>query len=144
MRNAAMATLGLAILRVVLGFIFAVHGWQKYNDIGIAGMQAGFGQMGVPNAEVFAVLVIVLELVGGVLLILGFLSRPIAALLAVEMIGALVLVHAPNGFFVNENGYELVLILAAAALTIALAGPGRWSLDYAVFGRRKTRLSALA
>ncbi len=139
-----MATLGLAILRVVLGFIFAVHGWQKYNDIGIAGMQAGFGQMGVPNAEVFAVLVIVLELVGGVLLILGFLSRPIAALLAVEMIGALVLVHAPNGFFVNENGYELVLILAAAALTIALAGPGRWSLDYAVFGRRKTRLSALA
>ena len=139
-----MATLALAILRVVLGFIFAVHGWQKYNDIGIAGMQAGFGQMGVPNAEVFAVLVIVLELVGGVLLILGFLSRPIAALLAVEMIGALVLVHAPNGFFVNENGYELVLILAAAALTIALAGPGRWSLDYAVFGRRKTKLSALA
>jgi putative oxidoreductase len=139
-----MATLGLAILRVVLGFIFAVHGWQKYNDIGIAGMQAGFGQMGVPNAEVFAVLVIVLELVGGVLLILGFLSRPIAALLAVEMIGALVLVHAPNGFFVNENGYELVLILAAAALTIALAGPGRFSLDYAVFGRRKTKLSALA
>jgi putative oxidoreductase len=139
-----MATLALAILRVVLGFIFAVHGWQKYNDIGIAGMQAGFGQMGVPNAEVFAVLVIVLELVGGVLLILGFLSRPIAALLAVEMIGALVLVHAPNGFFVNENGYELVLILAAAALTIALAGPGRFSLDYAVFGRRKTKLSALA
>jgi putative oxidoreductase len=139
-----MATLALAILRVVLGFIFAMHGWQKYNDIGIAGMQAGFGQMGVPNAEVFAVLVIVLELVGGVLLILGFLSRPIAALLAVEMIGALVLVHAPNGFFVNENGYELVLILAAAALTIALAGPGRFSLDYAVFGRRKTRLSALA
>jgi putative oxidoreductase len=139
-----MATLALAILRVVLGFIFAVHGWQKYNDIGVAGMQAGFGQMGVPNAEVFAVLVIVLELVGGVLLILGFLSRPIAALLAVEMIGALVLVHAPNGFFVNENGYELVLILAAAALTIALAGPGRFSLDYAVFGRRKTRLSALA
>jgi putative oxidoreductase len=139
-----MATLALAILRVVLGFIFAVHGWQKYNDIGIAGMQAGFGQMGVPNAEVFAVLVIVLELVGGVLLILGFLSRPIAALLAVEMIGALVLVHAPNGFFVNENGYELVLILAAAALTIALAGPGRFSLDYAVFGSRKTKLSALA
>jgi putative oxidoreductase len=139
-----MATLALAILRVVLGFIFAVHGWQKYNDIGIAGMQAGFGQMGVPNAEVLAVLVILLELVGGTLLILGFLSRPIAALLAVEMIGALVLVHAPNGFFVNENGYELVLILAAAALTIALAGPGRFSLDYAVFGRRKTKLSALA
>jgi putative oxidoreductase len=139
-----MATLALAILRVVLGFIFAMHGWQKYNDIGTAGMQAGFSQMGVPNAEVFAVLVIVLELVGGVLLILGFLSRPIAALLAVEMIGALVLVHAPNGFFVNENGYELVLILAAAALTIALAGPGRFSLDYAVFGRRKTKLSALA
>lgn len=139
-----MATLALAILRVVLGYIFVMHGWQKYNDIGIAGMQAGFGQMGVPNAEVFAVLVIILELVGGVLLIIGFLSRPIAALLAVEMVGAWVLVHAPNGFFVSENGYELVLILAAAALTIVLAGPGRFSLDYALFGRRKSKLSALA
>ncbi|WP_336712042.1 DoxX family protein [Arthrobacter sp. USHLN218] len=144
MRNAALASLALAILRVVLGYIFVMHGWQKYNDIGIAGMQAGFGQMGVPNAEVFAVLVIILELVGGVLLIIGFLSRPIAALLAVEMVGAWVLVHAPNGFFVSENGYELVLILAAAALTIVLAGPGRFSLDYALFGRRKSKLSALA
>lgn len=139
-----MASLALAILRVVLGYIFVMHGWQKYNDIGIAGMQAGFGQMGVPNAEVFAVLVIILELVGGVLLIIGFLSRPIAALLAVEMVGAWVLVHAPNGFFVSENGYELVLILAAAALTIVLAGPGRFSLDYALFGRRKSKLRALA
>jgi putative oxidoreductase len=144
MPTSTLTSVALTILRVVLGFIFVVHGWQKYNDIGIAGMQTGFGQMGVPAAEITGVLVVLLELVGGFLLILGFLSRLIAVLLAVEMLGAWALVHASKGFFVNEGGYELVLILAAAALTIALAGPGRFSVDYALFGRRRSRLSALA
>jgi putative oxidoreductase len=144
MPTSTLTSVALTILRVVLGFIFVVHGWQKYNDIGIAGMQTGFGQMGVPAAEITGVLVVLLELVGGFLLILGFLSRLIAVLLAVEMLGAWALVPASKGFFVNEGGYELVLILAAAALTIGLAGPGRFSVDYALFGRRRSRLSALA
>jgi len=144
MNNPTLTSIALTILRVVLGFIFVVHGWQKYNDIGLAGMQSGFGQMGIPAAEVTGILVVLLELVGGFLLILGFLSRLIAALLTVEMLGAGAFVHASAGFFVNEGGYELVLILAAAALTIVLAGPGRFSLDYALFGRRRSRLSTLA
>ncbi|MCU1530534.1 MAG: hypothetical protein JWO49_2641, partial [Arthrobacter sp.] len=55
-----------------------------------------------------------------------------------------VLVHAPAGVFVSEGGYELVLALGAAALAIALAGPGRWSVDHALFGRRDSRLKVLA
>jgi putative oxidoreductase len=141
--TSALTTIALTILRVVIGFVFVMHGWQKF-EMGIPAIQSGFSQMGAPAAEITGVLVILLELVGGFLLILGFLSRLIAALLTVEMIGAWALVHASKGFFVNEGGFELVLVLAAAALTIALAGPGRLSQDYALFGRRRSKLSALA
>ena len=56
---------------------------------------------------------------------LGVLTRVFAALLALNMIGALVLVHAPAGVFVENGGFELVLALAAGAAAIALMGPGR-------------------
>ena len=66
-----------------------------------------------------------LELVGGIALILGVLTRVFAALLALNMLGALVLVHAPAGVFAATGGYELVLLLAAAALAVALVGAGK-------------------
>jgi putative oxidoreductase len=72
------------------------------------------------------------------------LARVFALLLAVDMLGALFLVHASAGIFVAAGGYELVLILAAAALAVALVGAGRVSVDGAVFGRTGSRLSALA
>jgi putative oxidoreductase len=64
-----------------------------------------------------------------------------AALLAVDMLGALFLVHAPAGVFAADGGYELVLVLAAAAIAIALFGPAKFSGDYALFSR--TRFKAL-
>lgn len=144
MRNPTLSTAGLTILRVITGFIFAAHGWQKYTEFTIAGTQASFADMGVPLADIAAPVISTLELVGGIALIFGLLSRPFAALLVLDMLGALIIVHAPNGIFVTNNGYELVLILGAAALTIALLGPGRLSVDHALFGRRHSRMSALA
>src|SRR4051812_39326927 len=141
-KTSTLTTIALTILRVVVGFVFVMHGWQKF-EMGIPAIQSGFSQMGAPAAEITGVLVILLELVGGVMLIVGLLSRLIAALLTVEMLGAWIMVHTPQGFFVNEGGFELVLVLAAASLTIALAGPGRLSLDYALFGRRRSKLSTL-
>ena len=143
MNNTSQATIGMTLLRVITGFIFVAHGWQKYAEYTLAGTQASFAQMGIPLANIAAPAIATLELVGGLALIIGFLTKPIAALLTLDMLGALVLVHGSAGIFVANNGYELVLILAAAALTLALVGPGRISVDHTVFSRT-TKMRALA
>ena len=144
MNQSTLTTSARTILRIVTGFLFAAHGWQKFNEFTIAGTQAAFAQMGVPAANVAAPVIATLELVGGVALILGVLTRVFAALLAVNMLGALFLVHAPAGIFAATGGYELVLILAAAALAVALVGAGKVSVDKVLFGRSGSRLSVLA
>jgi putative oxidoreductase len=144
MNQSALTTSARTILRIVAGFLFAAHGWQKFNEFTIAGTQAAFAQMGVPAANIAAPVIATLELVGGVALILGVLTRVFAALLAVNMLGALFLVHAPAGIYAATGGYELVLILAAAALAVALVGAGKVSVDKILFGRGGSRLSVLA
>ncbi|MEF3120281.1 DoxX family protein [Kocuria flava] len=133
----AATTLGLILLRVVLGTTFLLHGWQKVDEWTLAGTQAAFAQMGVPAAQAAAPAVAVLELAGGILLLIGLGTRVVAALLALVMLGALVLVHLPAGFFAADGGFELVLLLAAAAALFALAGAGRWSVDAVLAARRR-------
>lgn len=144
MNKTSLNTTAITILRVILGFLFAAHGWQKFNEWTIAGTQASFAKMGVPAAEIAAPAVAVLELGGGIALILGVLTRVVALLLALDMLGALFLVHASAGVFAATGGYELVLLLAAAALALALTGAGRISVDRALFGRANSRLAVLA
>ncbi|MCG2620933.1 DoxX family protein [Arthrobacter sp. I2-34] len=144
MNNPALNTAARTVLRIVVGFLFAAHGWQKFNQFTIAGTQGAFAQMGVPAADLVAPVIATLELVGGIALILGVLSRPFALLLTLNMLGALVLVHASAGVFVEAGGFELVLILAAAALAVALVGPGKLSVDNALFGRKQSKLAILA
>ncbi|MGW9413966.1 DoxX family protein [Arthrobacter cupressi] len=144
MNKSTPTTTALTVLRVIVGFIFAAHGWQKFSEFTIAGTQAAFTQMGVPAASAAAPLVAGLELVGGIALIAGILTRVFGALLALNMLGALVLVHAPAGVFVANGGYELVLALGGGALAVALAGAGRLSVDAAAFGRKGSKLSVLA
>ncbi|WP_426975267.1 DoxX family protein [Pseudarthrobacter sp. O4] len=144
MNQPALTTSARTILRIVTGFLFAAHGWQKFNEFTIAGTQAAFTQMGVPAAELAAPVVATLELAGGVALILGVLTRIFAVLLAADVLGALFLVHAPAGVFAANGGYELVLLLAAAALAVALVGAGKVSVDKVLFGRRGSKLSVLA
>ncbi|WP_144672374.1 DoxX family protein [Arthrobacter sp. U41] len=144
MNQPALTTSARTILRIVTGFLFAAHGWQKFNEFTIAGTQAAFAQMGVPAANVAAPVIATLELIGGVALIVGVLTRVFAALLAANMLGALFLVHAPAGIFAATGGYELVLILAAAAVALAFVGAGKVSVDKALFGRSGSKLSVLA
>jgi putative oxidoreductase len=144
MNQSHLTTSARTILRAVTGFLFAAHGWQKFNEFTIAGTQASFAKMGVPAAELAAPAVASLELVGGIALILGVLTRVFAVLLTINMLGALALVHAPAGVFAAAGGYELVLLLAAAALTLALVGAGRVSVDRVLFGGPSSKLSVLA
>lgn len=131
----------LLVLRVALGAIFLAHGWQKFFAFTIPGTQGAFAEMGVPAAELIAPAVAALELAGGAALILGLATRPVALLLALDMAGALLLVHLSAGIFVDAGGYELVLALGAGALALAIAGPGSVSADRALFGSRRSALS---
>ncbi|WP_269938369.1 DoxX family protein [Arthrobacter sp. HY1533] len=144
MNKTALNTIAQTMLRVVVGFLFAAHGWQKYNEFTIAGTQGAFTQMGVPAADLVAPVVATLELVGGIALVLGLATRPIAILLMLNMVGAIALVHAPAGIFVEAGGFELVLMLGASALAVALIGPGKFSLDNLMFGRNTSALRVLA
>ena len=128
-RTAALTALGFLILRVAVGLVFAMHGWQKLTVMGVGGVGGFFGSLGVPAPELMAIVVTAVELIGGIALILGVGTRIAGALLALDMAGALLLVHVANGFFVDAGGFEFVLTLGAAALFLALVGPGAWSVD---------------
>ena len=128
-RGTAAAGAGLALLRVVLGAVMIVHGWQKFFVDGISGVEGFFTLVGVPLPGPSAVGVATVELVGGALMVLGLGVRIVGALYALCMIGAIVFVHGSAGFLASTGGYEFVLLLAAASAAIALSGAGRYSLD---------------
>jgi putative oxidoreductase len=116
----------LLILRVVLGIIMLYHGWPKLTHLG--GTIEGFTGMGVPLPALAAVFSTVAEVGGGLLLLLGVLTDVAGLLIAIDMLGAIAVVHAKNGFAVSDNGFEWPLALLAMAVGIALAGPGRYSV----------------
>ncbi len=127
--NATLRDVVTLIARVATGVVFIAHGWQKFTEWGLDGTSASFGQMGVPLPTLSAWFAAIVELAGGAALILGALTPIVGALLALNMLGAFVIVHAGNGVFVGDGGFELVLILAAAALLLAVHGAGRFSID---------------
>lgn len=115
---------GIALLRVVVGLTFFMHGQQKLFQIGVGGVGGMFASLGVPAPELAAVAVSLVETVGGLALIAGVATRVAGVLLAADVLVAMLLVHLPHGFYASDGGVELVLVLGAAALALALTGPG--------------------
>jgi putative oxidoreductase len=124
----AVQTLGLVLLRLALGLIFVWHGYPKLTHP--TAMQGFFVQHGLPGY--FVTIAGVLEVFGGGLFILGFLTRIAALLLAIEMAVAIWKVHSAGGYIAVHN-YEFPLVLAAACFALATIGAGRASVDYALY-----------
>lgn len=135
MATSSQQQLGLAIVRIVTGIVFVAHGAQKLFVYGFDGVAGAFAKMGVPMPGLLGPFVAVVEFVGGIALIIGLLSRIVAAGLAFDMLVAILLVHLSAGFFLPA-GYEFALVLFASSLAIALAGPGSLSADAAIATRR--------
>jgi putative oxidoreductase len=113
----------LSVLRIGAALLFIEHGTQKLFGMPAAGNRPPvelLSQMGVAG---------VLETFGGLLLLLGLFTGPVALLLAAEMAVAYAMAHAPRGAWPLLNGGELALLYALTWLYFAAAGPGSWSLD---------------
>lgn len=124
--------LGLLVLRVVFGGLFAVHGAQKlFGWFGGRGLDAtieGFDKMGYNPGALFGTLAGLTEFVGGLALLAGLFTPLAAAAILGTMVNA-IYIKLGDGLL-GSGGYELALLYAVPAITLALTGPGRLSLDH--------------
>jgi putative oxidoreductase len=133
---AQLSEVALLVVRVIVGIIIGAHGWQKLTVIGPANFGQSFlAQSGVPLPIFMGYVVTCTEVIGGILLIVGLLSRLVALLLTINLVIATLMVNVHVGLLSSTDGVgaELPLALIAGFLAILLAGPGRLSLDY-LFG----------
>ncbi|MDO9353388.1 MAG: DoxX family protein [Solirubrobacteraceae bacterium] len=136
---------GLLIARVIIGAVFIGHGAQKlfawWGGDGIAATGVGFEGAGLSPGEPLAVLAGAGEFFGGILLILGLLTRLGAFSVGTSMVIAIVAMHLPGPFL---GGYEFPLTLLGGAVLLLLIGPGRLSVDALVRNRLDRSRDAVA
>ena len=136
--SARLRGFGLLVLRIVVGVTFFAHGWLKFHGMGMPGTTGFFTSLGIPNAALMAWVVVLVEMLGGIALILGIFTLPAGLLLTVDMIG--VLLTAKRGAsLIGPKSYELELNLLAAAFALALAGPGMFSLSQLLRGNQSSQ-----
>jgi putative oxidoreductase len=122
----------LLVLRLGIGIIFLTHGWVKV--LNLNGTMGMFAHMGLPGW--LGVIAGLLELVAGVLLIVGLFTRICALLFTIEMCIAILAVHMKSGPWWQVNNYNLPLAMLVGSFAIAILGPGVASLDFAFFRNR--------
>lgn len=120
---------GLVVLRLALGLIFTVHGFDKFAG-GIENTAGFFESIGISGGLAYVVATI--ELIGGILMILGLGTRVVAAFFIAVMLGAIVTVKSGTGFI---GGYELDLALLGMSLALLISGGGTISVDSKLFSK---------
>lgn len=135
----------LLALRVALGVVVLPHGLQKvfgwFGGPGLEGTLGWFSSIGIP--AILGILAIAADFAGALGLIAGLGTRIAAFGVGVNMLVAALVVHRPNGFFMNwagnqaGEGYEFHILAAAMSLVLILGGAGRWSLDRLIAARKR-------
>ncbi|MEH7480869.1 DoxX family protein [Neobacillus drentensis] len=132
-----MMSIGLLIIRVVVGVSFMAHGAQKlfgwFGGYGLKGTGGWMESLGMKPGVMMALMAGLAELMGGLLFTLGLLTPLAGIMIAATMVMAIVKVHASNGYWATQNGYEYNLMLIAVVIGIALIGPGQFALDAFLF-----------
>ncbi len=138
-------SVSLLALRVALGIVVLPHGLQKvfgwYGGWGLEGTLGWFASIGIP--AFLGILAIAADFLGALALIAGAGTRIAAFGIGVNMVVAALVVHRPNGFFMNwagnqkGEGYEFHILAGAMAFALVLGGAGRWSLDRLVGARKQ-------
>jgi putative oxidoreductase len=129
-----LAPLSPAILRVILGVGFFVHGYTKVeNGLAAEGFAGFIDGLGVPAPTAMAPVVAFLEMGLGILLVVGFMTRISSIILFLLLVGA-VAYFKNDGFLFNgnQNGAELDLVYMAGLASLAITGPGRFSVDHSL------------
>jgi len=126
-------------LRLIAGLLFTAHGAQKlfawFGGYGLEGTGQWMESIGLAPGYLMALMAGSAEFFGGLLLIIGFLTRPTSFVLAFTMIVAIFSVHIDNGLFMTTNGVEFALTLFAISISLMFSGAGKLSLDNAVAQR---------
>ena len=121
----------LSVLRIMSGLLLLQHGTTKYLNFPVGPMNNASPTTMGGAAGLF-------ELVGGVLIIIGLFTRPVAFILSGDMAAAYFMAHAPKNFFPMVNGGDAAILYCFVFLYLVFAGGGRWSIDEAV-GRATSR-----
>lgn len=120
-------------LRLPISIIFMAHGSQKlfgwFGGYGLQGTGQWMASIGMEPGVLMAFLAGSGEFFGGLLLLIGLLTRPAAIVTAFTMVVAILSVHIGNGLFLSNNGYEFGLALLAATVSLAISGAGKLSVD---------------
>jgi putative oxidoreductase len=126
-------SIGLLVLRLVVGLSMAAHGSQKifgwFGGYGLAGTGGFFESLGFRPGKTFAFMAGASEIFSGLLIALGLLGPVGPAILLSVMIVAALTVHLKNGYFAQANGIEVTVLFGVAAIALAFTGFGQFSLD---------------
>ena len=122
----AWAPRALSVLRIIAGLMIIQHGMAKLLGFPVVAQFANLNPMSMIGAAGF------IELIGGALLVIGFLTQPAAFILSGEMAFAYFIAHAPKSFFPLVNGGTLAIMFCFTFLYLSTAGAGPWSVDAAM------------
>ncbi len=124
------------VLRIPVGIILMAHGSQKlfgwFGGYGLQGTGQWMASIGIEPGVLMAGLAGSGEFFGGLLLLIGLLTRPAGIVTGFTMLVAMLSVHISNGLFLSNNGYEYALALLAACVSLAISGAGKVSIDQAI------------